>query len=142
MTGHRFLVDTGPLVAFLNRRDRHHVWARDQLSALKPPLHTCEAVISEACFLVRQLPGGRQAVMALLTRGLVRVSFDLQDEIEPVAALVATYASTPMSLADACLVRMVEQAPRATLLTLDSDFHIYRAAGTRPIKTVSPELPR
>ena len=49
-------LDTGPLVAFLDRQDQYHNWARDQFKQIKPPLLSCEPVISEACFLIRSLP--------------------------------------------------------------------------------------
>ena len=49
------LADTGPLVALINKRDRHHAWASDQATRLPAPFLTCEAVLSEACFLLRNL---------------------------------------------------------------------------------------
>jgi predicted nucleic acid-binding protein len=102
------LVDTGPLVAFLNRRHRHHQWAVDTMARLRPPLLTCEAVLSEAIYLVRTLPGGGEAVMEMLERGVVRAAFRLEEEAAAVRTLVAKYGDVPMDLADACLVRMTE----------------------------------
>ena len=64
------LLDTGPLVAWPNRRDAHRDWARETIDALAPPLLTCEAVLSEACFLVRRLAGGEEAVPGQLERTL------------------------------------------------------------------------
>ena len=125
----RVIVDTGPLVALLNARDSHHEWARATLNEIEPPLWTCEAVISEACFLVRQLKSGADAVLALVGRGIVKVEFRLSAEIESVRKLMTKYASVPMSLADACLVRMTELHLRSTVLTLDEDFRIYRRNG-------------
>jgi len=133
-----WLVDTGPLVAFLNARDRHHPWATEQLAQIQPPLLTCEAVISEACYLLGRLSGGRRAVMALLARSVLEVRFVLQAEVAAVASLMERYADVPMSLADACLVRMVEASPRSRLLTLDSDFQIYRHHRNRQIPAVMP----
>ena len=57
------LLDTGPLVAFLNRRDKFHNWALAQWDQIKPPMLTCEAVISEACFLLAQTGTGIDSVM-------------------------------------------------------------------------------
>jgi predicted nucleic acid-binding protein len=122
----RVIVDTGPLVALLNANEKHHASVRDALDAIEPPLWTCEAVITEACFLVRRLEGGAAAVFDLISRGIVRVDFRLTAEIEPVRKLMAKYASVPMSLADACLVRMTEIHQSSRVLTLDSDFRIYR----------------
>jgi predicted nucleic acid-binding protein len=135
----RIVVDTGPLVAFLNARDRHHVWARETLDELEPPLVTCEAVLSEACFLVRQLKGGPDAVLALVSRGIVVPEFRLAAELEPVRRLMTKYATVPMSLADACLVRMTELDGRATVLTLDQDFRVYRRSGRHVVPVIAPD---
>ena len=131
-------MDTGPLVAFLNRRDRRHAWARSQLAEIQPPLLTCEAVLSEACFLVRNLEGGAVAVMNLVSSGAVTVPFQLDGEIGSVAKLLRKYSDVPMSLADACLVRMAEQVADSSVLTLDTDFRVYRKHGRQVIPTILP----
>lgn len=133
----RTIVDTGPLVALLNRRDRHHEWVRDLLDTIVPPIFTCEAVLSEACFLLRGL-GGQDAVLELLARDVVRVEFDLAAEVGAVRALMKRFADVPMSLADACIVRMSEQEPRSVVVTLDGDFRIYRRNRRQIIPTVMP----
>ena len=132
------LVDTGPLVAFLNRRDHYHAWASEVLDDLEPPLYTCDAVLSEACFLLRHVPGGPQAAMTLLERDLLWVMLDLQGEAIPVTRLMTRYADLPTSLADVCLVRMAELHPQASVLTLDSDFHVYRKNRRLKIPLVTP----
>ena len=104
------LLDTGPLVAFLNRRDQHHEWALAQWACAKPPFLTCEAVLAEACFLLRRSSGGSQALMQLLVRGVVSTPFRLEEELPAVSKLLFRYASVPMSLADACIVRMAERS--------------------------------
>lgn len=131
-------VDTGPLVAFLNARDSYHEWAKEILNGIDAPLRTCEAVISEACFLVRHLKGGPDAVFELMSRGLVRLDFSLETELAAVRRLMAKYAAVPMSVADACLVRMTELDTKVTVLTLDHDFRIYRRAGRQVIPTILP----
>jgi uncharacterized protein len=132
------LLDTGPLVAFLKRRDRYHDWARQEMAAVSPPLLTCESVLSEACFLVRHEPGGRTAVLDLVRRGLVAVAFDLGREAAAVQKLLGRYADVPMDLADACLVRLAELTSGSVLLTLDSDFGIYRMHGRQVIPVRIP----
>lgn len=122
----RFVVDTGPLVALLNAHDAHHDWAKAAFSRVEPPLLTCEAVIAEACCLTARLNSGADKVMELLSREIVLVAFDLSAEHEAVRSLMKRYVSTPMSLADACLVRMVELDGEATVVTLDNDFTVYR----------------
>lgn len=133
------LIDTGPLVAFLNRRDQYHTWATTQMARMPPPLLTCEAVISEACFLIRALRGGSVAVLDLLDRELVQVPFRLSEDIPQVKRLLARYANVPMSLADACLVCLSERYTGSTLLTCDSDFRIYRKSRRQIIPTMMPD---
>ena len=132
------LLDTGPLVAFLNRRDRYHAWAKQCLDEAEPPLLTCEAVLSEACFLLRGYERGPETVIDLVDRGLLAVSLNLEKEAGPLKLLLARYAEVPMSLADACLVRMSELHPEAVLLTLDSDFKVYRKNRRSMIPVLMP----
>ncbi|KPQ35331.1 MAG: toxin-antitoxin system COG2402 family toxin component [Phormidium sp. OSCR] len=120
------IIDTGPLVAFLNARDSWHGWLLDQWRTIQPPLITCEPVITEACFLLQNIYGGRNAIMELLARNIVPLDFSLSLEYQAVHQLLERYESVPMSLADACLVRMAELYPNSQILTLDSDFYIYR----------------
>ena len=100
---------------------------------------TCEAVLSEACFLLHRLNGGQDAVLELVARGIVTVAFSLAAELAAVRKLMARYASIPMSLAGACLVRMSELDPRATVITLDSDFKIYRRNRRQTIPVLLPK---
>ena len=132
------LVDTGPLVAALRVDDEFHAWAREQLQRVPAPLLTCEAVVSEALHLLRRSKGGHAAVMELLRDRLVTLPFRLEDELAPIARLLNRYADVPMSLADACLVRMSEQHAGACVLTLDSDFKVYRRHGRGVIPTIAP----
>ncbi len=120
------IIDTGPIVAFINARDKYHEWAKDQLSRITPPLLTCEAVISEACFLLGPIYGGSETVLELMKRGVLSSPFRIEDSLEQVKWLLKKYSGVPISLADACLVRMSEIYPGSTVFTLDSDFSIYR----------------
>jgi predicted nucleic acid-binding protein len=132
------LMDSGPLVAFYSTRDRHHKWAFAQLSALRPPLLTCEAVLTEACFLL-QRNGGRAAVILRAVReGIVQVAFDLETEAAPLETLMERYANMPMPLADACLVRLSELHRDSRVVTLDSDFTRYRRHGRQVIPLLAP----
>ncbi len=134
------ILDTGPLIAFLNSRDGHHRWAREQWARVEPPFLTCEAVIAEACFLAHRLGSGApEAVVSLVERGVLDVSFRLADEAAAVARLMKKYDDVPMSLADACLVRMSDQHPGSVVLTLDGDFRIYRRSKRQRIPTRMPD---
>lgn len=135
----RIVVDTGPIVALLNKRDQYHEWAVRTFDGLEPPLYTCEPVLAEIAWLVHKLPDGPVAVLDLLIRGVLRVEFRADAELLSLRTLLTKYASVPMSLADACLVRMTELDPRAEVVTLDSDFRTYRRSGRLAIRLILPE---
>jgi uncharacterized protein len=130
------LVDTGFLVALLSRRDRHHPWAAAQAPRFVPPWITCEAVLSEAFHLLG--PAGEPQLAELLRRGAVVPVFDLAAELEPVLKLLHKYANLPMSLADACLVRMTETLADPVVLTIDDDFRVYRRHSRQVVPCVMP----
>jgi len=132
------LLDTGPLVAFLDRREEHHEWARGEFGKIYPPFLTCEAVLTEACWLVRGLAGGVRAVMELVERGIVKVPLHLESHTSEIRKALERYDTLPMSLADACLVRMAELHSGAEVLTLDSHFKIYRLSNRRVIPVRMP----
>lgn len=131
------LVDAGFLVALLNRRDGHHQWAAVQGANLVPPWSTCEAALSEAFHLLGTR--GAPALRALLRRGALRPAFDLGDQLEPVLKLMEKYADAPMSLADACLVRMSETLSDSLVLTTDADFRVYRRHSRQVVPCLMPE---
>ena len=133
------ILDTGPLVALMNVRDRDHHWVREQWERIEPPLLTCEAVVVEACFLARRLGReGEEGVVSLVHRGLLNPLFRLADDAEAVLSLMRRYRNVPMSLADACLVRMSQLHPASPVLTLDRDFTVYRKNRSRRIPLLSP----
>jgi uncharacterized protein len=132
------ILDTGPLVALLDARDQHHDWAIAQWSDIEPPLLTCDSVISEACFLLDQTRAGSSAVFEMLLRKAMALSFRLDDHLSEVHQLRTRYADVPMSVADASLVRMAEQFGRSSILTLDTDFKIYRKHGRKVIPLIYP----
>jgi predicted nucleic acid-binding protein len=130
------LVDAGFLVALLGRRDTYHQWAVGQARTLSPPWSTCEAALSEAFHLVGESGAGNLA--ALLHRRAMVVGFKLAENLEPVLKLIEKYSDVPMSLADACLVRMTETLANPILLTTDADFRVYRRHGRQVVPCVTP----
>jgi predicted nucleic acid-binding protein len=132
------LLDTGPLVASINRNDRFYAWARMQLAQIEPPMLTCEAVLAETCHLLRRCDGGMLGVLEFLQRGIIEVPFRFRDDIDPVSKLMRKYANIPMSFADACLVRMSEHYDKALVMTLDSDFRHYRRHGRQVVPVLMP----
>jgi predicted nucleic acid-binding protein len=132
------ILDTGPMIALIDRRDQHHAWVQAQFADVVPPLLTCEAALTEACFLARRTHGGVDRVLGLVERGVVELGLNLKEHFSEVAALMRRYANVPMSLADGCLVRMSELVGECVVFTLDRDFRIYRRHGRQKIPVVMP----
>lgn len=125
------LADAGFFVALLSRRDSYHRWAIVQAERLPPPWQTCEAALSESVHLLGT--AGRDPLGAMLRRSAVVPSFNLREHVEPIGILMSKYADVPMSLADACVVRMTELLPDPIVLTTDRDFTLYRRNGRQII---------
>jgi len=132
------IADTGPLVAFLVREDIHHSWAVEQFKKLPAPFLTCEPVLTEAFYLVHRLKEGKERFFKLLDSGLFTVELELMREQKALSRLVRKYGDVPMSLADACVVRMAEMSPKASVFTVDGHFRIYRKHGRHVIATIMP----
>jgi uncharacterized protein len=130
------LVDAGFLIALLSRRDRHHPWAAAQSPGIAPPWKTCEAALSEAFHLLGA--PGRPRLATLLRRGAVVPAFDLADELDRVLSLMQKYTDVPMSLADACLVRMSETLADPIVFTTDTDFRVYRRNSRHVVPCITP----
>jgi uncharacterized protein len=133
------LVDTGPLVSFLGSGLEHHEWATEEWKRLGPPLLTCEPVLTEAAFLLKREGRDTDPLFALLNRGVIRIGLSIQEQQVDLRALMRRYRNRPMSLADACLVRLSEIHAAAEVLTLDSDFRIYRRHGNKVIPLRMPK---
>jgi predicted nucleic acid-binding protein len=131
------LLDTGPLVAYLMSRDQRHDWAVAQFSALTEPVLTCEPVWTEAAFLLSKRGMNSETLWAVRRCGVVKFAFNLDADYVSVASLMHRYADAPMSLADACLVRMSELHRDCHVLTLDQRFKQYRRFGRQVIPLIS-----
>jgi predicted nucleic acid-binding protein len=130
------VADASVLIALISRIDRHHGWAVSQARQWPAPWLTCESALSEAFFLCGIT--GRKPLTDFVRSGLVKLQFDLATEIEPVLALMEKYRDVPMSLADACLVRMTEIVAEPIVLTTDSDFRLYRRHSRHVVPSVMP----
>jgi len=120
------LLDTGCIVALLDRDERHHDACVSVVGDLVGPLVTCEAVIAESCYLLRSLARAPDAVLENVERGTFQIPFRLDGSVKGVRALMKKYAAVPMDLADACLVHLADAVGSGRILTLDADFDIYR----------------
>jgi uncharacterized protein len=132
------LLDTGPLVAYLSERDRDHDWAVETFSTLDPPAITCEPVLTEACFLVVRNGQPAARILDHAVRSELRIGLQIEQELAAIRTLMERYANVPMSLADACLVRLAE-ITGLPICTLDADFAIYRTNRHRTLTLITPE---
>jgi predicted nucleic acid-binding protein len=135
------IVDTGPLVAFFDRAERHHRWVAERVEELEAPLLVCEPVLTEAIYLLARYSRAQDALFELLQNGALNVGFRIEEHVGALRKLLQKYRDTPMSLADACIVRMAEIHERHAVLTLDSDFSVYRKHGRVPLTLIHPAAP-
>jgi predicted nucleic acid-binding protein len=132
------ILDTGPLVTFLAAGLQHHTWVCEQWKRLRPPLFTCEPVLTEAAFLLKREGRETDPLFALIERGVLRVGLEIEDQLADVRVLMRRYRDRPMSLADACLVRLAELHAGGVVFTFDADFRIYRCHGNKVIPVLMP----
>jgi len=134
----RVIVDTGPLVAFFDRAERHHRWAIERIEELEAPLLVCEPVLAETMCLLGGHAKAQAALWGLMANGALDAAFQIDEHVGVLRRLMHKYRDTPMSLADACLVRMAEIHEHHAVMTLDADFSIYRKHGRTPLALIQP----
>jgi uncharacterized protein len=132
------IADTGALVAFFDRAEQYHRWVADRIEELDAPLLVCEPVLTEAMYLLARYSRAQDALFELLQNGALKVAFRIEEHVGALRKLLQKYRDTPMSLADACVVRMAEIHERHAILTLDSDFSVYRKHGRVPLTLIKP----
>jgi predicted nucleic acid-binding protein len=120
------LLDTGVIVALLDRDERYHVQCVEVVSDIVGSLATCDAVIAEACYLLRRTAGASEAVVRNVANGVFQTPVRLVDRAGAIEKLLRKYRDVPMDLADACLVDLADQIDTGRILTLDRDFELYR----------------
>lgn len=135
------IVDTGPLIGWINRRDQWHAWSVSVLEHLEPPLITCEAVVAET---VWQLAASAEAVdrlYGLVESGGLRVVDLLPEQMPHIRSLAAKYPQ--MDFCDAAIVRLSEMIPRAKIITTDSaHLTVYRQFGDKALALIHPGAQR
>ena len=129
------IADTAAIIGFLSETDQWRERALGFFKQLPKPFLTCEAVITESCFLMQNSSNGEKQVLDLIANNILRIDFSISTEVSKVNSLMQKYRSVPMSLADACLVRMSEII-EAPIFTFDSDFEIYRKHGRERIPMI------
>jgi len=128
------LLDTGVIVALLDRSEKFHQVCAEVVGELEAPLITCEAVIAESCYLLRNLAGAPEAVVENVAAGVFQVPFQLSREAVGLKQVLRKYRDRKIDLADACLIRLAEEFETADILTLDRDFAVYRWSRNKPFR--------
>jgi predicted nucleic acid-binding protein len=131
------LLDAGPLVALLSKHDANHTRAREMFAGCVPPFRCCEAVVAEACFLMRKVHAeGPAEIVALGIQGVYEVAIAAPAHWSNIETLLKKYSDQPISFADACLIRCAEIHEEARIATFDSDFRRYRWARNRKFEQI------
>ncbi len=132
------LLDTGVLVALLDRSERRHSRCVEIIRGLGRPLVTCEAVIAETCYLLRGLPGAAEAVLENVERGILQIPFQLSRSAAPIRTIMGKYRDRPADFADACLIYLADELSTGDILTLDRDFEFFPWRRNRPFHLLVP----
>ena len=132
------LLDTGVIVALLDRSERRHRDCARALDAIYAPLVTCEPVIAEACYLTRKLPGAPEAILQNVAAGTFQIPIQLSQCAVAIQRILRKYRDREVDLADACLIHLASDLRTGEILTLDSDFAVYRWGVNRPFRPVLP----
>lgn len=130
------LLDTGVIVALLDRSETLHKNCAEAVQEIEAPLITCEAVVAESCYLLRKVPGASETVIENVAAGIFQIPFQLSQEAAGVKQILRKYRDRQIDLADACLIRLADEFGTADILTLDRDFAIYRWGRNKAFRMV------
>jgi len=133
------VANTGPLVAFFDRAERHHRWAIERIEQMESPLLVREPVLAETMYMLGGHAKAQDALWDFMGNGALDVAFRIGERVSALRKLMYKHRDTPMSLADACLVRMAEIHEDHAIMTLDPDFLIYRKHGRTPLAPIRPD---
>ena len=136
------LIDTGAILAILNKSDRWHVPCHAAIRQLRYPLLTSEAALAELFHLVGDSPSKKETTWQFLQSGAILLGSIQHPELHHIHALMSQYADRPMDFADATLVYLANRESVETILTVDqTDFAVYRIAGKRRFRVLPVERP-
>ncbi|MGA9673159.1 MAG: PIN domain-containing protein [Terracidiphilus sp.] len=132
------LIDSGAILALLDRSEWAHERSVRALEELRRPLVTCEAVITESCYLLRHKPLAIEAVLANVGSGFFGIPFQLASSSAQIQAILQKHRDTPADFADACLIHLADQLNTGDILTLDKEFARYRWRRTKSFRLLIP----
>jgi predicted nucleic acid-binding protein len=120
------LLDTGMIVALLDPTDSFHTRCSDAIADVGAPLVTCETVIAESCYLLRDVEGAAEAILHSVATREFLIPISLADAAVPVQRIMAKYWDRGIDLADAFLIHLADEFSTGDILTVDRDFRVYR----------------
>lgn len=131
------VVDAGPLIGWLNAADQWHEWSIATLQSRRGALHTTEIVLGEACYHLGGNSAPVQALLTLVRDGGIVLHTPWPRHLARTQVLMAKYQQ--MDAADASLVVLSEQFPKARIVTIDGrHFGIYRRGNNEPLPLIAP----
>lgn len=128
------LLDTGVIVALLDRSESSHAVCAEEVQDLEAPMITCEAVITESCYLLRNVSGACETIIDNVNGGIFQIPLQLSRDTVGVKQILRKYSDRKIDLADACLIRLADEFETADILTLDRDFAVYRWGKNKPFR--------
>ncbi len=136
------LIDTGAILALLDKRDRWHSVCVEAFPQLRLPLLTSEAVLTELFHLVGDSRREMEVAWKFVRSGAVNLANIENSELPQVQALMLRYCDRPMDFADATLVYLAKREALTTIFTVDrGDFETYRIEGRRRFRVLPTGRP-
>ncbi len=111
----------------------------EQFKTFVPPVFSCEPVLTEACFLLARAGIPEKKLLDKVRSGVIHIGLRVDEEASAIGELIERYRNIPMSLADACMVRLAEIS-NSPICTLDSDFLVYRKRNKEPLALIIPAM--
>src|SRR2546421_43396 len=131
------LLDTGVIVALLDRSERAHQKCVEATQAIVAPLVTCEPVIAESCYLLRSFAGAAEAILENVRTGVFQIPIPLATAAPSLQRILRKYRDREIDLADAFLIHLATELGTGDILTLDGDFDVYRWSGKKPFRVLT-----
>lgn len=134
----KVLIDTGPVISLLNKRDSHHIWATYSLNQFFDPLYIVTASVTEVLFILKRAGVPAGSFFSLVDEGFLVVENPYPEKKELIHRLYSKYSDISVSFADICLLSLAYSASDTTIFTLDSDFLLFRNEKGKPLDLISP----
>ena len=120
------LVDTGSVVALFNRRDKHHKRVLEFTQNYTGGFITTWSVITEATHLLRNSIQAQLNLLEWIRRGGIEIVQIEKNDVERMITLTKKYSDLPMDLADCSLIIVAEKLAVNEIISIDSNYDVYR----------------